>query len=429
MKAEGKTGCVTCDNDAMKDDLLKEILRHYSSSRDFNGLFFTGGDRLRMSAAIELVRGEMVQVVSEEDYPNPHIRPWPSRRSIEQQVASIESLDEDSYGVCLYPTPVALKKHRPTKRYPGQPFKLEMAKGRGTLELAYFSSDVLEQYRNDPRFSFDFNDFGAHVSISDDAYLDTGEPDHDKTSMRHIGFAYDLSGYKSGDLESPILRRVCAFYGDLAGLTSIHQQRWKTYQVPSGDVEPHPVWWAQQMGNWPDGLGPFQQVFFGLEALNELYQNAFGLPLFKTTERPGDFGWILRPSQHEWDSFVHQLDKLLSDNIQHAALNSAGVPRKGEDGNSLGTLSRVAALLASQGVSAEVVSQILKPLRDVREARQKPAHSLRKNITDKTFINKQIALLEQVTRSLRSLQAFLQSHPANAQWESKRTSFKYNYRM
>lgn len=31
----------------------------------------------------------LLQVVSEEDYMNPHIRPWPSRRSLDDQVASI----------------------------------------------------------------------------------------------------------------------------------------------------------------------------------------------------------------------------------------------------------------------------------------------------------------------------------------------------
>ncbi len=284
----------------MKDELLREVLKFYGSSPDFNGLYLTGGDQARTSAAVELVREGMVQVVSQEDYLNPHIRPWPSKRSIEQQVASIESLTPDGYGLCLYPTPVALKKHRPTRRHTGQPFRQAMAKGRGTLELAYFRFDVLEQYRNDPRFSFDFYDFGARVSTSDEVYLDKSEPEHDKTGMQHIGFAYDISKYDADDPDSPIIRRVCAFYGDLAKLTPIHQQRWKTYQVPEEGLQPHPAWWRQQMGGWPDGIGPFARIFFELRNLNELHQRAFGKPLLKTTERPSDFGWILRPSQAAW---------------------------------------------------------------------------------------------------------------------------------
>jgi hypothetical protein len=70
-----------------------------------------------------------------------------------------------------------------------------MAKGRSTLELEYFTLDVLEQYRNDPRFTFNFSDFGVMTAISDEAYLDAGEPDHDSIVMSHIDFAYDMSEY------------------------------------------------------------------------------------------------------------------------------------------------------------------------------------------------------------------------------------------
>lgn len=413
----------------MKDELLKDVLNFYAVSRDFNGLYLNGNDQARMHAAIELVRAGTIQVVSEEDYPNPHIRPWQSRRSVEQQIASVEALAPDGFGVCLYPTPAALKKHRPTRRHPGQPFRQEMAKGRGTLELAYFSFDVLEQYRNDPRFSFDFHDFGAHVSISDEAYLDQHEPEHDKTSMRHIGFAYDISHYRPDDPESPVIRRVCAFYGDLADLTPIHQQRWKTFQVSENGLRPHPVWWTQQMGQWPDGLGPFQRIFFELEALNELHQRAFGEALFRTTDRPGDFGWILRPSQQEWDNFVHQLDKLLSENIRHDALDLPGVPRTDEEGRNIGTLNRLATLLTTRRVPEDAARKVLKPLRDVRQARQKPAHALRENITDKTSVHKQIYLLEQVSNSLNMLRTFWQTHPANKDWQPKYEPPERSYRM
>ncbi|WP_125592040.1 hypothetical protein [Amycolatopsis balhimycina] len=86
------------------------------------------------------------------------------------------------------------------------------------------------------------------MSTSDEVYLDSSEPEHDKTGMQHIGFAYDISKYDAADPDSPIIRRVCAFYGDLAKLTPIHQQRWKTYQVPEEGLQPHPAWWRQQMG-------------------------------------------------------------------------------------------------------------------------------------------------------------------------------------
>lgn len=59
---------------------------------------------------------------------------------------------------------------------------------------------------------------------------------------------------------------------------------------------------------------------------------AFGQNMFRTTERPEDLGWLLRSSQREWDEFVVQLDKVLSDNLRPQFFDSAGVAALGEDG-------------------------------------------------------------------------------------------------
>lgn len=178
---------------------LKRVLDQYRTSQDFNGLHFRDVSTVAKEEVVALVAQGLVQVVSEEDYPNPHIRPWPSRRSVAQQIESVRQIDEDSLDVCLYPTPLALSRHRTRKTYPNEPYRAAMAKGRGTLELAYFSFEVLEQYRNDPRFQFKFSDFGAEVVIADEHYLDADEPEHDKIVMSHIGFAYDLSDYSRDD--------------------------------------------------------------------------------------------------------------------------------------------------------------------------------------------------------------------------------------
>lgn len=411
-------------------DLLKRVIDQYLKSGDFNGLYFHEATGTEREEAIDLTRQELLQVVGEEDYPNPHIRPWPSLRSIEEQVASIEALPKNRYGVCLYPTPKALKGRRLSTKLADQPFRKAMAKGRGTLELAYFNFDVLEVYRNDPRFTFQFYDFGARAVVSDEVYLDETEPESDKILMDHVGFAYDLSGYDRADPDSPIIRRVCAFYGDLAKLSPTHQARWKTYQVADDDnLHPHPVWWAQQMGHWPDGIGPFEKIFFELEAINTLHERAFGQALFHTTERPDDFGWILRPSQAEFDKFVHDLDKLLSESLRHDAFDMHGVPRKDDQGSNVGTLNRLDKLLEANRVPQDARKEFLRPLREVRSARQRPAHALRRNVTDKSFIHKQADLLERVGSTLDQLRHFFQTHPANRDWEPSDSMEGKGYRL
>jgi hypothetical protein len=293
-----------------------------------------------------------------------------------------------------------------------------MAEGRGTLELGFFAFAVLEQYRNDPRFRFSFDGFGAYTVIGDEAYVDESEPAQDKIIMKHIGFAYDLSRFDSDDPDGPIVRRVCAFYGDLAKLSDRHQQRWRTYQIDDETpLAAHPVWMGQQMGHWADGIGPFDRLFAELECLNELFERAFGQPLLQTTSRPESFGWILRPTQDEWDRAVRELDKVLSENIQHKALTAAGIPRKNEQGESVGTIVRLEMLLITKQIDQTVVKRVLQPIRDVRAARQAPSHALRTNITDQTFVRRQVELLDAVNFAVEHLRRIFQTHPANADWE------------
>ncbi|MDP2288192.1 MAG: hypothetical protein Q8M73_06455, partial [Actinomycetota bacterium] len=302
----------------MKVELLKQVVKFYLSSGDFNGFYINGSSEpLVLQDAEALVMDGLVQVVATQDHLNTHIRPWASRRTKEEQAQSIRDMNSRSVGVCLYPTPLALRGVRVPRRLSKHPFGADMAKGRGTLELAYFEFDVLEQYRNDARYNFTYWDFGVDIGISDEAYMDDDESNKDHISLAHVGFAYDLSEYDINDLDSIIVRRVAAFYGDLAKLTPEHQQRWKSYQVADDNLEPHPVWWGSQMGHWPDGSGPFESLFAELRKTNELSTRIWNEPLFAHADRPEDLGWILRPSQREWDEFVSNLDKVLSENIRH----------------------------------------------------------------------------------------------------------------
>lgn len=402
----------------MPQPLIKLVLERYRTSRDFNGLYFNpDSDDLR-AEAIELTKKGLVQVVSEDDYPNPHIRPWPSKRTVEQQVESIMGLQSDSFGLCLYPTPNALKKYRVRNKFTNQPYSLDMSMGKGTLELAHFRFEVLEPYRNDPKFDFDFDDFGVSICITSEADLDMEESDDEKILIKHVGFSYDFSKSNIEDPTTPIYRRVCAFYGDLAKLSPSHQQRWRSYQVnKTPTLEPHPIWWSQQMGHWPDGIGPFYRFFSELNSLNELHQRAFGTQLFRSIDRPQEFGWIMRPSQQEWDTFIHQLDKLLSDNIVTEALDAMKAPRKDETGNDLGTLKRLEKILSSKGIPKDVVADVLKPLFEIRSARQKPAHTISINTANNEFIHRQIAMMGRVNGCLENLRRFWQQHPLNADWK------------
>ena len=406
----------------VKNQLLDDIIKFYLNSGDFNGLAFRP-DTIEtvITEAIKLTEQGLIQVVTEDDYLNPHIRPWQSRRSTDDQVKSLASLkDAGEYGLtCLYPTHKGMKGVRLPKRYNERPYEKELAKGTGVLELVYFTPDVLEFYRNDPRYHCRIGDFSVYMSVNDDVYGDNGEPDKDKVSLEHAGFAYDLSNFDKNDPDSPIIRRLAVFVGDMARLSPEHQQRWKTFQVYETGVNPHPVWITNQMGGWTDDIGTFQRFFAELANINSLYQLAFGQNLFSTIEKPDEMGWILRASQKEWDEQVVLLDKLLSDNVRHEALNAASVPRKDAGGVDMGSLQRLQELMQMTKLNPELIQSILKPIRDVRSARQKPAHAIRTNLSDKTFVHKQVALMGQLNHSLIGLRTWLSSHPNANEWKPK----------
>lgn len=399
-------------------EMLKTVKLRYMKSRDFNGLHIsaTRNSADEIEAAVALVNAGLIEVVGPSDYMNIHIRPWPSRRTVAEQIEELRELSDDDYGVCLYPKAKALKRMKLPEKFEDAPFARAMARGRSTLELAFFSSDVLESYRNDARFRFGMGDFGINFGLSDEAYDDRDQPKKDRVGLMHLGFAYDMRQYNPKVPNSPIVRRVAAFYGDLDDLTPEHQQRWASFQVHEDGITPHPVWFASQMGRWPDGMGPFARLAQELDAISHLFENVWGVRLFRSHELPEDFGWILRADQREWDHFIHSFDKLLSDNIDGVALDKAKVPRVNEKKERLGTLGRLELFMTMNHVKADRTKWALKPLREVRAARQKPAHALRTNVTDRTFVGKQRDLLHDVNEVLINIRQWLSSHPQNRGW-------------
>lgn len=399
--------------------LLQQVRERFLSSREFNGLHVRGeAVESARGPGVELLRAGLLQVITGADYMNIHIRPWPSLRSKEDQEQDLESLTADDYGVCLYPTVEGMKGVRLPTRMTGRPYARAMARGKGTLELAYFEFAVLEQYRNDGRFRFDFGDAGASMGLTDEAFDGDDVFERDHVGLSHIGFAYDLSGYDSKNPNSPIERRVAAFYCDLITLTPEHQRRWETYQVPDDGLQPHPIWWGSQMGRWPDAVGPFAHLFIELQNLNQLTKLAFDEQMFRVDERPADFGWLLRPSQREWDEFVLQLDKLLSENLSSQFLDRVGVPGVDERNQRIGSLNRFQDFMLTHGVSESDAKKVLAPLKTVRQARQKPAHAIRANLNDHSFIHKQINLMQDTIGALTGIRGWLSTHPACAGWKN-----------
>jgi hypothetical protein len=399
-----------------KNTILRQTVERYLNSGDFNGLAVHGRLSPKQAQAIrELILADHLQLVSEKDYPNPHIRPWPSRRSKEDQLSELARLGQgDYYGFCLYPTSTAMRERLRPDQFMLEPYRRRLTEGAGSLELAYFEMEVLESYRNDPKYRYEFRDFQISFSISGEAYTAPEEVERDRIVAARVGIAYDLPS-----LDSRHIRRYLGvFLTDIAKFPPEHQRRWQTYEVPaSDDIKPHPVWMDWMMGHWTDGHDLFTQVILELEAISQLFELAFGERLFRTVERPREWGWLIRSSSTEWHAFVHLADKLLSDNLSSRALDAAGAPRENTEGQSLGTLNRLMALIDAQtNIPLADVRGALKPLSDIRKLRQQPAHKMSEPVTDHEYLARQVEFLDAVCGSLEDLRELLARAPKTQGW-------------
>lgn len=278
------------------------------------------------------------------------------------------------------------------------------------LQPIYFQPDVLEPYRENPRFNFRIEDFGVMFNITDEVFLDEDEPENENVSLLHGGLAYNMRR----PADQPLQRAICILLTDLHDFPPDLQTRWSTFELPDqAEFERHPAWWTSQMGGWPDMIGPFTRMFRELNTLQAMHTDLTGEPLFNTTESPQEFGWILRPSVREFNRFVHDLDKLLSDNLRHKALDALGVPTVTDDGTRIGTLRRLELHLEETRLKAEARTVAMTALRRVRKLRQKPAHAISENAADPNLIEEQIRLIGDVTEALWVVRKL---------WESKGSS-------
>jgi hypothetical protein len=140
-------------------------------------------------------------------------------------------------------------------------------------------------------------------------------------------------------------------------------------------------------------------------------------------------GGSCAPSHDEFERFIHGMDKLLSENLLHEAFDFHGVPRKDDRGQNIGTLNRLDRLLEQRRIPEDIRRELLAPLKDVRKARQRPAHAFSQNINDQSVIHQQADTLERVANSIEALRRFVQTHPANNSWKEPDYASKSSYRL
>jgi hypothetical protein len=404
----------------MKDQIVNSVVTHYLKSRDFNGLPYSLLlDSLKIDEGAlntwlaQLLQEEQIEIVYGDDHPNPHIKAFSGIDKM-QQISKLNNKDLLAHA-CIYPHNNVLKTIPEISiDYADRPYSKALALGAGALDFRAFDLSVLEIYRNDPRYHYGSNDISGRLSVTDKHYSSEDMSPSDKALLQTFGFCYNDN----------LDRAVAVFLRYLSDLTPEHQQIWKSKEL-SGEYKLHPDYYRNSiLGQWGTRISIFDAFIMELDIVNKMCSIMGKPPLFKTTfinARPREFGFLLRPTLGEFNSFVHLLDKIMSDNLNKEFFKgdvALETETERADGKIVVSQKGTIQLLEDwikkffRPQNPEDLDQMLQTFKEVRKLRQKPAHSVKENEFDQKYFKEQRTLVINAYDAVRTIRLVLANHPA-----------------
>ncbi len=399
----------------MIEELYEIVEEKYFSSGDFNGMPIYG---LKGIFDIEdkdfkkMVRQAIEdEVITARFHGNPHIRAF-SKMPKDEVLGYYDTAQYPGH-ICLYPHEKKLCVSNKLESYSDSPYSLELAKGAGQLDFITFELSVLEYYRNDPRYLYKTNFINGTISIDDEYFESESVPEHDQILLQTFGFAYD----------SDLNRYVAVFLRYLATLSPEHQRVWAAKQV-NGDIMLHPDYYASSiLGSWGTKVSIFEAFVQELNVINKM-SKIIGKPqLFRdcySKDRPKEFGFLLRPTQSEFNTFVLLLDKMMSDNINKNFFKGDITLEAEEerfDGKIIVHKKGTIQLLESwinryfRTPDRSPIDEMISTFKMVRKLRQKPAHKVSPDRFDQDIFKKQREVVISAYGAVRTLRLILANHP------------------
>lgn len=422
-----------------KKKVLAVITKHYLGSRDFNGISITnlGADFGEIKLALKALLKEGQIVLNFGDrHPNPHILAFDPEPK-EDQIKKLNDLkfkrpvfkeygplkmQTNSIGCCAYPSKKHLKAVVKITKYQDKPFTLLLALGESQLSYKAFNLRILEFYRNDPRYSYETDDIHGSISAKSENEL----AESDDTFLETFSFAYDKK-IKN--------RYVAAYLVYLSRLSSEHQQRWNL-EIFKGETFLHPDYARATAGHWPEKESIFNAFCEELRIINEMTLKITSKALFRKTydryNKPKKFSFLVRPTQEEYENFLHLLDKMMSDNLNKDFFkDKIELVTHINKGGTLIEQSKGTVKLMEEWLNTSVKfpdpkpkDEMLEIFKEIRKERSKPAHHIREDIWDDTYFSKQRDLIKRAYRGVRTLRLIFSNHPASRQVEVPDWLFK-----
>jgi len=392
-----------------KTDLLNKIIGNYLISEKFNGypLSTLGAEKEKI---IALVKKGKIEINFGDKHPNPHIKAF-ELDDKQIQIRKISNLGLENS--CAYPTKEVLKTVVDTNKFRDKPFTLKIALGEPVLNFAPFDLRVLEFYRNDPRYRYSTDDISGFISICDEYNCSTEVRESDKILLQSFGFCYE---------KQKLERAVAVFYCYLAMLTPEHQKIWHSKLLPE-DYFLHPNYEMITLGHFPEEVPIFTAFVEELYTINE-FSKLIGRPNFFKNDykenMPKEFGFLIRPTRKEFISFVHLLDKMISDNINKEFFKKNEVTQEVETKRSDGkiTISHKGTITLLEEWLKKFRSpdpqpkiEMIKSFRKIREMRGPIAHEIKDDVFDQKYFKEQRDLIIEAYKAIRTLRLILANYP------------------
>lgn len=391
----------------MKEKMLNKIINFYLTSYNFNGLPIYDVDKNDEEIIIELINEGMVEAISEKDVLNPHIKGFELGLSKEHQIENAK--DRNSH-TCFFPTSKALAKVKVDYQCP---YTVLMQNGKAQFDIIFFDVEILERYRNNPKFLIIDNGYRGCISIKDEFYDKNDENEY----IEDYGMAY-IDGDK-------LKRAIGVFVIDLANLAPSIQMLWKGFELKDQKSCKINDGFVKNLieGQWVTKYWIFHALLEEMKIINAQCK-AMGLPnlflhVYGTdyNEMPEGYRSILLPTLKNYYDFVLVMEKLIVHNIsiktfQKDAFLVRRVERKDENGKDKGSILMLQEWLKKNVTSNFDIDEIIiNPIKSIRKIRQIPAHELTENKYDVDVYEKQKELMINTYGAIRAIRILFMGHP------------------
>ncbi|MFA5794960.1 MAG: AAA family ATPase [Candidatus Brocadiia bacterium] len=405
----------------IQENALKRITNFYLTSHDFNGIpVWSLREDLNISELelvkilINLITDNKISVVFGNICTNPHIKSFPDLEP-QKQIEKIkqEGLQQD----CIYPSKLMIEQATNVEEYNDRPFTRRLLLGAGQLEPVFFDLGVLERYFSDPRYSFEFYDFWGKACIASKFYDSTDIDKKDKIGLQTFGLGYDENR----------VRVVIVFLRYLNDLSPEHQQFWSTCIVSRKCKMVDYYYNSSFLAQFPEHISIYSAFLEEQVVINDLASLIGKPPFFKNTYKENhlkEFSFFLRPTLKNYNSFVHLLDKLISENINKDFFKGViQLEERIDRGNGefeirqKNTLSLLEEWLSTiivypnESAKQQEILEFISPLKEVRKLRQKPAHLINEDSYDGKYDNLQRELIHKAYGSIRMIRLLFAKHP------------------